>query len=97
MTIMLNENSPENLVKSIFINTKNESIKLIPNLIKHIMDNIQFEYKSNRKANSCFLAIESRLLNDIMNSSNIYVKNLIYTENDFHVFFRNGCLVSHVP
>ena len=86
MTIILNENSPENLVKSIFINTKNESIKLIPNLIKHIIDNIQFEYKSNRKANSCFLAIESRLLNDIMNSSNIYVKNLIYTENDFHVF-----------
>jgi len=94
MTIILNENTPENLLNSVFINKDNENEKLIPKLLDNCINTKIFKYLSEREANSCSLASNIKLLHDINNSNNQYIKKLIENENDFKVF--NEVLVSEI-
>ena len=86
MTIILNENSPENLINGIFINNNPNEVNLITKLIDHTINNISFEFLSGRKANSCILSIEVKLINDIINSDNKYIKKMLENEKDLKIF-----------
>jgi hypothetical protein len=86
MTIILNENSPENLINGIFINNNPNEENLITKLIDHTINNISFEFLSGRKANSCILSIEVKLINDIINSDNKYIKKMLENEKDLKIF-----------
>ena len=88
MEIILNKNSPEDLVNSAFIDKSNEKNNLIPKLIEHTINNVKFEYISERKANSCFFAFEVKLLNEINNSQNPYIIKIIEKEKDFKIFYE---------
>ncbi len=88
MTIILNENSPENLINGIFINNNPNELNLIPKLIDHTIHNIYFVYMSNRKTNSSILSIEVKLINDIINSENKHIKKLLENEKDLKVFYE---------
>ena len=93
MIIIINENSPENLIKSVFIN-ENENQKLIPILIERCLNSNIFKYSSEHKTNSCSLASNIKLLYEINNSNNEYVKKLIENDSDFKVF--NEVLVQEI-
>ena len=55
---------------------------------------MKFEYESKNKSDSCFFAAEIKLINDIINSNNEYVKNIINEEKDFLAF--NEILVKRI-
>ena len=88
--IILNENSPENLVNGILLsdNLNTREKNFIPKLLEHTLKNMKFEYKSGRESDSCFFAAEIKLINDIINSNNEYVKKIINEEKDFLTFYE---------
>ena len=94
--IILNKHSPENLVNGILLNDNlnDRSKNFIPKLLEHTLNNMKFEYESKNKSDSCFFAAEIKLINDIINSNNEYVKNIINEEKDFLAF--NEILVKRI-
>lgn len=58
--IILNENSPENLVNGILLsdNLNTREKNFIPKLLEHTLKNMKFEYKSGRESDSCFLQLK---------------------------------------
>ena len=92
MEIILNENTPENLINIVF--KENQNKDYIQALINNTLNKIKFKYYSGREANSCYLASFIKLSYDIYNSKNIYVKKIIENENDFKVFYE--VLVSEI-
>ena len=83
ITIILNENSPEILVKSFFIDNGNE--KFIPLLVKHCYESTKSSIVQ-QPTNSGFFATEVKLLSDISNSSNKFVKEIVKEDQDLNVF-----------
>ncbi len=92
MEIILNENTPENLINIVF--KENQNKDYIKVLINNTLNKIKFKYYSGREANSCYLASFIKLSYDIYNSKNVYVQKIIENENDFKVFYE--VLVSEI-
>ena len=85
ITIAINKYSPEILVKSILINSK-ENKNLIHNLIEHSLKSLKFKYKSEVEVKSGFFPAEIQILNDIFKSENEFVKKLIENEPDLKAY-----------
>ena len=85
ITIAINKYSPEILVKSILINSK-ENKNLIHNLIEHSLKSLKFKYKSEVEVKSGFFPAEIQILNDIFISENPFVKKLIENEPDLKAY-----------
>ena len=85
ITIAINKFSPEILVKSLLINSK-ENKNLINVLIDHSLKSLKFKYKSNEEVKSGFFPAEIQILNDIFMSENQFVKKLIENELDLKAY-----------
>ena len=85
ITIAINKFSPEILVKSLLINSK-ENKNLINVLIEHSLKSLKFKYKSNAEVKSGFFPAEIQILNDIFESENEFVKKLIENELDLKAY-----------
>lgn len=83
MTIILNENSPELLVKSIF--SEKENKKFLSLLVNHCYESTK-SLIVQQPTNSGFFPTEIQLLSDISNSGNQYVKEIIKDDQDLNVF-----------
>ena len=92
-TIILNQESPEILINSVFENTK-ENKKLIPILTEHLLKQMKFKYNSNNEVESGFFSTEIQILDNISTSENIFVKKFIENEENYKVF--NECFSSDI-
>jgi len=93
-TIILNQESPEILINSVFENTK-ENKKLIPQLTEHLLNHMNFKYNNNEnEVESGFFPTEVQILDNISSSRNIFVKKFIENEEDYKVF--NECFSSDI-
>ena len=93
-TIILNPESPEILINSVFENTK-ENKKLIPKLTEHLLNHMKFKYNNNEnEVESGFFPTEVQILDNISKSENNYVKKFIENEEDYKVF--NECFSSDI-
>ncbi len=92
-TIVLNQESPEILINSVFENTK-ENKKLIPILTEHLLKQMKFKYNSNNEVESGFFSTEIQILDNISTSENIFVKKFIENEENYKVF--NECFSSDI-
>ena len=87
ITSILNKFSHESLLHYFFSECSDlENHKqLIDLLINHLINNQKFEFTFSRKSNNCYFPIEIKILNDILNSENDYIKNMIEVDSDFKV------------
>ena len=92
-TIILNPESPEILINSVFENKK-ENKKLIPILTEHLLKQMKFKYNSNNEVESGFFPTEIQILDNISTSENIFVKKFIENEENYKVF--NECFSSDI-
>ena len=92
-TIILNPESPEILINSVFENKK-ENKKLIPILTEHLLKQMKFKYNSNNEVESGFFPTEIQILANISTSENIFVKKFIENEENYKVF--NECFSSDI-
>ena len=83
ITIILNENSPELLVKSFFIDNGNK--QFIPHVVNHCYESTKSK-TVQQPTNSGFFATEIKLLSDISNSSNKFVREIVNEAQDLTVF-----------
>ena len=88
---ILNKFSPELLVKYFFNNNERKLIQL---LIDHLINNNKFDFGFSRKTNNCYLPFEIKILNEINESENEYIKQLIKDDSDFKVI--NEVLVNQI-
>ena len=88
---ILNKDTPELLVKYFFNDSERKLIKL---LIDHLMINDKFNFGFSRKTNNCLLPFEIKILNEINESQNEYIKELIKDDSDFKVI--NEVLVNQI-
>ena len=93
-TIILNQESPEILINSVFENTK-ENKKLIPKLTEHLLNHMKFKYNNNEnEVESGYFPTEVQILDNISKSENTFVKKFIENEEDYKVF--NECFSSDI-
>jgi hypothetical protein len=85
ITIAINKFSPEILINSILINSK-ENKNLMNILIEHSINSLKFKYESNVEVESCFFPAEIQILNDIFTCENQFVKKLIENELDLKAY-----------
>jgi hypothetical protein len=88
---ILNKFTPELLVKYFFIENERKLIQL---LIEHLINNEKFNFGFSRKTNNCLLPFEIKILNEINESENEYIKELIKNDSDFKVI--NEVLVNQI-
>ena len=94
--IIINGQSPKELIDNIFINSENNQDKnLINLLINDIINNLKYIYEeSKNEMNSLSFAQEILILNGIFSSNNSYLKEII-EKNPSYKFF-NEMLVQNV-
>jgi hypothetical protein len=87
MDIILNENSPEELIKYTLLEKEGEKENnLIQLFIDNMIKNMEFEFKSGRKAFHPNYSYELSLLTKINESTNEFVKEFIKDNKNLSVF-----------
>ena len=89
MDIILNENSPEELIKNTLFENEGEKGKnLIQIFIDHMLKNMEFEFNSGRKAFHPNYSIEISILTKIIESTNPTIKEIIKDNKDLLTFHQ---------
>ena len=89
MDIILNENSPEELIKNtLFENEGENGRNLIQIFIDKMLKNMEFEFNSGRKAFHPNYSIEISILTKIIESTNPTIKEIIKDNKDLLTFHQ---------
>ena len=89
MDIILNENSPEELIKNtLFENEGENGRNLIQIFIDKMLKNMEFEFNSGRKAFHPNYSIEISILTKIIENTNEYVKQFVKDNKNLLTFHQ---------
>ena len=89
MDIILNENSPEELIKNTLLENEGENGRnLIQIFIDKMLKNMEFEFNSGRKAFHPNYSIEISILTKIIENTNEYVKQFVKDNKNLLTFHQ---------
>ena len=86
--IIINEFSPELLIKTVFDDKDEKGKNIIETLINNSLDNIKFLFTSNRTTFHPNFSIEVSLLTKIFLSNNEFLNNLIKENKNLEVYHK---------